>query len=288
MTNDLRIQAIHFQSIHLLQRDIIASVHLEDKEDELFCNSVLQKVKPGRYFFISHSRSGNHQDTTGCEQCLAYKPFLSKKFFVFIDSDMRYIMQETDIDAKHFICQTYTYSWENHYCESISLQHRYEAAFMSQRKEINFNFIQFLASLSKIVYRPLVVLYYCMKNKIQAFTITQLYKNIPTQCRGKELQDNGKKFLERIENNFNNIISSFQTQDFSKEEEELVALGIDETNAYLHIRGHNLFDMIAYIGKLLCKNTQISFYKDILTRDIPDSKYWEKENMYHDLEQIIL
>lgn len=159
--------------------------------------------------------------------------------------------------------------------------------FLSQGKDISFNFVQFLTSLSKISYRPLAVLYYCMKNGLKPFTIKELYKSIPAQCRREELEDNGKKLLVRIEDNFSKFISSFQTQDFSNEEKELADLGIDEANAYLHIRGHNLFNMIAYVGKLLCKNTQISFYKDILIKDIPMTDYWEKENMYHDLAQIV-
>lgn len=79
MANNLRNQAIYYQSIPLLQRDIVASIHLEDKEDEHFCNSVLQKVAPGHYFFISHSRNDNNQDTTGCKQCLAYNFYHKEK-----------------------------------------------------------------------------------------------------------------------------------------------------------------------------------------------------------------
>lgn len=283
MAGNLEQQANYFKSIPLLQRNIIASVHLEDMEDQKFCDAVLQKVKSGTYYYIAKSRNGNSHLASGCEQCLAYRPFLDKHFFVFIDSDMRYIKQEVDIDVCHYICQTYTYSWENHYCEAIGLQQRFEEI----KGHKNFDFVSFLSELSEIVFEPLVVLLYCLKNELEPFTSKQLFGCIPTQCRRDELLENGKAFLSRIRTNFKNMISSFQSYDMSEEVSELNALGITIENAYLHVRGHNLFDMVAYVGKLLCRNSQISFYNDILVKNIPEANYWELQRVDDDAQQIL-
>ena len=46
-------------------------------------------------------------------------------------------------------------------------------------------------------------------------------------------------------------------------------------NAYLHMRGHNVFDLVAYIGDLLCRGTFVSFNNDILTCELPPQTYWQ-------------
>ena len=81
-------QAQFFANVPLMQSGVVASVHLEDVDDKLFWDVMLQKQHPGRYYFITQSRSPKGFDTKGCEQCLKYRPYLSKHFFVCIDSDL--------------------------------------------------------------------------------------------------------------------------------------------------------------------------------------------------------
>ena len=94
-----------------------AAVHIENKNDEVFWWKVLHEAYPkGRFRFISGSRSISGNMTSGCTQCLQYRDFLDRHFWIAIDSDYRYLSEEPNIDAKHFILQTYTYSFENHFC----------------------------------------------------------------------------------------------------------------------------------------------------------------------------
>ena len=94
-----------------------AAVHIENKNDEVFWRRVLHNAYPqGRFRFISGSRSIGGNMTSGCTQCLHYRDFLDRQFWIAIDSDYRYLSEEPDIDARHFILQTYTYSFENHFC----------------------------------------------------------------------------------------------------------------------------------------------------------------------------
>ncbi|MBR5067838.1 MAG: DUF4435 domain-containing protein [Bacteroidales bacterium] len=94
-----------------------AAVHIENKNDEVFWWKVLHDAYPqGKFRFISGSRSIGGNMTSGCTQCLQYRDFLDRNFWIAIDSDYRYLSEEPNIDAKHFILQTYTYSFENHFC----------------------------------------------------------------------------------------------------------------------------------------------------------------------------
>lgn len=286
MTDVYQEQARYFANVPLMQNGVVASVHLEDGDDKGFWNAMLQTRHPGRYYFITHSRSPKGYDTKGCEQCLKYRPYLSKRFFICIDSDMRYLLQESNLDAANFICQTYTYSWENHYCEASALQQRFEK--QCPGKAATFDFSAFLPELSKGLYKPLLLLLYCFKNDKPDFNLRMFSACMPNQCRRVELADNGKSLIERITNNFEQHLNSqfAKSIDFDAEASYCNALDVNEENAYLHVRGHNVFDLVSYIGDLLCRGTSVSFKNDVLTNELPPQDYWQIKKVASDIDVI--
>lgn len=280
-------QAQFFANVPLMQSGVVASVHLEDVDDKTFWDEMLQNRHPGRYYYITQSRSPKGFDTKGCEQCLKYRPYLSKHFFVCIDSDMRYLMKEPGLGAGDCICQTYTYSWENHYCEASELQHRFEK--VCPDKAATFDFQKFMATLSKVLYKPLLLLLFCLKNDKPDFNMRMFSACLPNQCKRAELTGNGKLLIERIAKNFESHLNSPFAQSVDLEDEKVYcqALGVNEQNAYLHVRGHNLFDLVSYIGDLLCRGTSISFRNDVLMYDLPSQNYWEIKKVACDIAGIV-
>lgn len=109
---------------------------------------------------------------------------------------------------------------------------------------------------------------------------------MPAQCHRKELACNGKGLLENIKNNLSKYAGMACNVDLDSDIELLNKLGIDKDNVYLHVRGHNLFDMVSYIGKLLVKRSNMSFYKDVLTANVP-SGYWQISNVDNDINSIL-
>ena len=79
-------------------------------EDQWFWEDLLTQNTLGKYKFFGHSRTNNI--TGGCTECLRYKDYFTEHFFACIDSDLRLLKKESGIDISHYICQTYTYSWE--------------------------------------------------------------------------------------------------------------------------------------------------------------------------------
>ena len=146
-------QARYYRNIPLRDRSIKAVVHLEDAEDKLFWSNQLQKAFPATYLFITYSKNEKGNDVHGCEQCLRYKPYLTKNFFICIDSDLRQLKGEERLSAGVNIAQTYAYSWENHFCEAEHLQKR----FAESVSDSNFDFRAFLQNLSAIVYLNLIL-----------------------------------------------------------------------------------------------------------------------------------
>lgn len=294
MADIYQLQAQYYANVPLMQRDIIASVHLEGDDDKAFWNKMLQSHHPGQYHFITYRRDsenneaeGNSHIAHGVGLCLKYRPYLSKQFFICIDSDMHHLLKEPDFDASHYICQTYTYSWENHYCEAHTIQKR----FMAQcpDRACQFDFEAFLSTYSAVVFKPLLLLLYCLRSHKSDFTRKQFDACLPHQCKGVELADNGKKLIERIANYFEPYLYTplAKSIDFEAEKSYCDALNVNEQNAYLHIRGHNLFDLVASIGKMLCHGTSISFKEDILMNDLPPQTYWQIKKVAADISALV-
>jgi hypothetical protein len=287
MVDNYKLQATYFANVLIHQTNAIACVHLEDSEDKPFWNTLLQNHRSGFYYYITYSRSKKGNDTSGCEQCLKYRPYLSKQFFICIDSDMRYLLQEQELDANHFVCQTYTYSWENHFCEASALKQRFES--QCPDKAATFDFSVFLSELSKTVYKPLLHLLYCQKNDKSDFDMDMFSSCLPKQCKRVELVDNGKPLIERIAKNFEPYLNTVfaKSIDFEVEKKYCQTLNVNEQNAYLHIRGHNIFDLVSYIGSLLCRGTSVSFKNDVLMSDLPPQTYWQIKKVAEDIATIL-
>ncbi len=277
-TNWIEKQAKLYRNLALTGR-YQAVVHLEDKEDETFWNYQLQSIKPERYRYLYFSKSNDGKDTRGCEQCLKFRPYLTTRFFICIDSDLRLLRGETELSAKNFIAQTYTYSWENHLCEASHFNERMKQVQM----KIDFDTQAFLTSFSRIVYQPLLYLIRygadCRIN--QLWNVSKFNACIPLQPKRTDLADNGKEYLKTVQSLFDTAISGLT-------EEPANANGtLNPPNAYLHIQGHQLYKLMLHIGTLLCKGTGIAFRTNILNEGLHTTGYDEIEMLQHDLKSIL-
>lgn len=257
-----------------------AIVHLEDKDDEMFWDYQLQHVKPGRYRFLYYSKNNKGTDTRGCEQCLRFKPYLTDRFFICIDSDLRLLKGEEGLTASNHIAQTYAYSWENHLCEPAHINERMKQDI----PEVDFDMNEFMASFSKIVYMPLLYLVHYSANSglNELWNVSKFNACIPLQPKRSDLDNNGKVFLATIKARFEQKLEKLPEQPVNE------IWSITEENAYLHIQGHLLYKMILHIGTLLCRGTGIAFKTDVLDKCLHTTGYEEIESLHKDLEHILI
>lgn len=276
--NRIEDQANYYKNYHLRYRDTIAVIHVEDEEDKKFWLAELRNVKSGEYHFITQSRSNSGKESKGCEQCLKYRPYLNRNFFICIDSDLRLLRGEENLTPNSYIAQTYAYSWENHSCEANNLDYR----FKMKVPNCEFSFVSFLEELSQIVYKPLLYLVYHRTPELnQKWNISKFNKCIPNQLKRIELEDNGFLYLKKIRKLFDAELDSLSLpNNFAIE-------GLTPENAYLHIQGHRLYDLIAYIGKLLCVGARVGFKTEVLDNGFPISGYMEIDNVQSDLTKIL-
>ena len=277
--SNIEDQARYYNNLPLRYRNIKAVVHLEAKEDIPFWDYQLQNAYPSQYRYITYSKNNNVADARGCEQCLRYKPYLTKRFFICIDSDLRLLKGEEGLTAENRIAQTYTYSWENHLCEAEHLQHRYHTKVPNP----GFDFSIFLKNLSVVLYLPLLYLvHYSQEPSLnQQWNISKFNTCLPLQPNRKELEDNGKPYIGKVKKLFADALKSLQPPANMTNE------NLKKEEAYLHIQGHQIYYLILHIGTLLCKGTGIAFKTDILHKTFPINGYSEIENLQTDLKQIL-
>ena len=63
--------------------------------------------------------------------------------------------------------------------------------------------------------------------------------------------------------------------------------GLTPENAYLHIQGHQLYNLVVNIGTLLCKGKKIAFKSEVLDKGFPISGYVEIDDVQSDLSTIL-
>lgn len=287
MGNLIEQQALDFANVPIIQRGVRASVHLEDWEDVLFWDTMIQRIHPGRYNYLAYSKAEGGQRASGSSQCMKYVGYTSSRFFVCVDSDMNYLMQTPGMDASQYVAQTYTYSWENHYAQADGLQQRLSAVL----PQLQFDIRGFLAQYSKLVYRPLLALLWCLRNKDKRLTRRDFATCLPHQCKAAELRNGGEGILQKMERDLTILLDRsgvLADVDIEAEAKRYAALDVTEDNAYLHVRGHNLYDLLRSMGRQLCSAHQVDFENRVLNASLPETnRYWQLTRVSSDLTQIL-
>lgn len=284
MADNILSQARHYNNLPIIKRDIRSVVHLEDAEDEPFWNTIIQRVRPGKYHYVHYSKSEKGNNTTGCDQCLKFRPYLTSRFFICIDSDLRYLMGEPNLDAAHYVIQTYTYSWENHYCQDSILQQ----SVASHIGSLGFDFSVFFTNLSHALFEPLLLLLYCKRTSNNLLTEKIFRQKLKKQCTSTEAKNDGAGYVQYIIQTFAPLLSAGPSIGFNAGAEAVnyAAKGLDDENAYLHVRGHNIYELTSNIGRMFSSHLQICFKTNVIKKALVGGAYWEYSEIENDLRRI--
>lgn len=275
-----------------------AAIHLENKNDEIFWGKVLKHTYPeGKFRFISSSRSHTGNITCGCTQCLQYLDFLDEKFWIAIDSDYRYLDEQPFMRPENYVLQTYTYSFENHFCFADNLNLALQKAVYP--KSVDFDFGSFLREYSRIIYPLMVWQLYLNYIDRQAFPQSVFHRmlsvNVPMQFR----KNNGEVILnvlrDRSKRFQNSMKRRYPDADYTWHEARCNELGVHRDNCYLYVRGHNLYDLIVYMGKALVSHARSSMegieskksFEHYLTSNVCFDKYPEIVRLTDDVRKVL-
>lgn len=247
-----------------------AAIHIENKNDEVFWGKVLHEFYPqGKFRFIAASRNISGNMTCGCTQCLQYKSFLDRKLWIAIDSDYRYLTEERDIDASHYVLQTYTYSFENHFCYPKNCQRAAVPADDDQRAQEShgFSFANFLRSYSKIVYPLLVWQLYLQNVDPEAFPKSVFHRLLTLPVGQRSLERDGEPVLQVLKERTHKLLAhlkrTYPEADTTWFEERCHAQGVRRDNCYLYVRGHQLYDLIVLQGHKMNRRFEKELLKEL-------------------------
>ena len=235
-----------------------AAVHVENKDDIAFWSAVLKHFRPGdKFHFIAGSRNEYGNETYGVTQCLKYFPYLSPDFFICIDSDYRYLLRERHIDVKHFVIQTYTYSFENHHCFADGLDD--VCCRVTRLKNTVFDFNRFLTEFSNILYELFIWHLYFQNADPIRFSQFEFdhYLNLTTSRSYPLVYDHGGRALDelrvRVDRKLKFFGRKYPHANLEVVRQKYLQLGLTSDNVYLFVRGHNLYNLILLICKEVCK-----------------------------------
>ena len=235
-----------------------AAIHVEDKEDVVFWNRVLKYYRPDLHFhFISASRNERGNETSGVTQCLKYFNYLNKNFLLCIDSDYRYLLRQPDMNAAHFILQTYTYSFENHHCyvsifDDVCLR-------ITKHRNTVFDFAAFLSTYSRIIYPLFLWHLYFLKEAPSVFSKNDFngYLKIVGKNPRTLVRDGGFKAFSELSDRVDRRIKSFRLKypeaDTDAVDKSCRELGVSPETAYMFLRGHNIFDTMVAVCREVCR-----------------------------------
>jgi len=237
-----------------IEYELTAYVHVEAFDDAIFWEKTFTYLLPDKKFnFIYHSLTLFGSDATGVRHCLKYKDYLSKRFFICIDSDYRHLLQEADISPANFIFQTYTYSIENHLCYAAKLNTI--AAQCTGVADKIFDFEAFLLAYSHAVYEAFIWhLYFLKQGDVDTFSKDEFNMILSLNgMPGFSINNNGEVIINELTARCNTKVAELKATyplvNLATEQAHFTALGLTRENTYLYVRGHNLYDMIVKLGK---------------------------------------
>lgn len=235
-----------------------SAVHVENKDDIVFWSAVLKHFRPDdRFHFIAGSRNEYGHETSGVTQCLKYYNHLGPDFFICIDSDYRYLLQEKGMDAAHYVLQTYTYSFENHHCFAEGLNE--VCSRVTHQPNRIFDFKAFLTEYSRILYPLFIWHLYFLASDPPRFPKYEFNRFVSVNiCKPScFVRDGGKRILEELRRKVGKKVASFArlfpNVDLDFIERKYRELGIEPDTLYLFIRGHNVYDLVSCLCKEVCK-----------------------------------
>lgn len=268
-----------------------AAIHLENKNDEVFWGKVLHEAYPqGKFRFIAASRSFSGNMTAGCTQALQYRQFLDRRFWIAIDSDYRYLTAESGIDAHHYILQTYTYSFENHFCYHKNCQRCIDTSVIASSEAQpplpDFSFEKFLREYSRAVYPLLVWQLYLQEVGEDAFPQKVFHRLLALPLGHRSIYNNGDSVLrllrERCSKLLKHLKQTYPDADTTWYEARCNAQGVHRDNCYLFVRGHQLYDMLVAQGTRFNKH-----FERELTSQLYFGEYDEIRKIHDDILTIV-
>lgn len=253
------------------------TVEVEDSIDRDFWKDLLRELCPDKdfhfdpYCTIVGNDGREEKHGNGKSRVLNDSSSFNAWHIGCVDSDYDWILSDFSSEGKiirdsKYLLQTYAYSIENLMCLSCTLKD-----FCSDVTEetADFDFIEYMSRLSKVLY-PLLVwsLYLCSKG-IDSFTSSSMREVLVNTEKDAEqsLTQVEAKVKTKIEE-LNHKYADDIDDKASFEHTMIATKNLSDDTAYLYVRGHDLFDhLLTSVLNPIISNLRSSHYEALRSLD---------------------
>ena len=209
---------------------------------------------------------GTEQRIHGKARILASSKDFNQWHIGCVDSDYDWLLSDFTEDGKvitgnKYLLQTYAYSIENLMCLSSTLE---EFCQDATEEPMEFDLADYMSRLSQTVYPLLIWSLYLYSQGNEAFTPTAWRDVLVNTIRNAEaslakVAEKTKEIVETLGRDF-----ASETEEKDKLEAKLAdEKSVSSDNAYLFVRGHELFDHLlnSVLGPMMTSLRQQHFKK---------------------------
>ena len=276
------------------------TVEVEDNIDREFWRDLLTPLCPEKELhfncFQTIVKGKDVVEVTGKARIIGLSDSLNENHIGCVDSDYDWLLSDKTQDGRtisgsKYLLQTYAYSIESLMCQAESL-----ADFCRDNTEetVEFDFTVYLNRLSKIVYPLLMWSVYLYGNGNTSFTPTDWRKLLVNTEKDAEaslaiVESKVQAATEKLDGDF-----EAETAEKDKMEQKLKdEKDVTEDNAYLYVRGHDLFDhLLASVLGPIIVGLRSKHYSTMRDADMSDAErkaalmaYQEKDTSVRELLQ---
>jgi len=258
------------------------TVEVEDNIDREFWHDLLSDLCPEKELhFNCYQTIVKGKDVVlvkGKARIIKMADTLNNYHIGCVDSDYDWLLSDFTEDGKvisgnKYLLQTYANSIENLMCLSSTLKNFCQDA---TEETTEFDFADYMSRLSQTVYPLLIWSLYLYSKGYEIFTPTAWRDVLVNTIRDAEasLTMVAEKTKEKVETLDRDFASEIEEKD--KLEAKLAdEKSISSDNAYLFIRGHELFDHLlnSILGPMMTALRQ-QHYKKLQDSDL-DSESWK-------------
>lgn len=240
-------------------------VLVEDEQDVVVWHRILSKLVPDKRFDIHPYSFDSSINGKGKAQIMAQSGQFGPYYIGCVDSDTDWTLQQWSADAaiinsSPYILQTYAYSIENlsaqpYNCADFMLECNMHSC--TELLNLDRDYSAFIKKLSIYSYESLIWYLTLIKERNATVDWTFLYGNRHyagiRNDNALSLEDRRTAILDKL-----NERALILTAQYSQNYPELVAakeslkttlrnsIGLTADNAYLYVRGHNLYDFLIH------------------------------------------
>lgn len=139
------------------------------------------------------------------------------------------------------------------------------------------------------MYKPFLLMLYQEKGNLADFNRDKFKQCISLQYKQGDELNNGLPFLERLSASLTETMKNTIDNcgfDFEKESAWYATKGIHESNTYLFVRGHCLYNSLISVGTKLCESVGSDFEQNILKSALAFGQYDEISRIKTDIGKL--